>query len=151
MIPPVGHVCLTLLGQNRRIAGGPFDAYAPPAIGVCLEARSIRAGDADILSPVADFQPPSQMQLVEGLARLFALLRARPEDDVYVGCRAGIGRTGTFIASVARMAGIANPVTWTRAHYHPDAVETPAQEACVAGLDVNSVWQAIARATQQDE
>jgi hypothetical protein len=148
VILPVGHVCLTLLGQKRRIFGGPFDAYVPPAIGVCLEARSIRADDADILIPVADFQPPSQVQLVDALVRLVALARARPSEDIYVGCRAGMGRTGTFIASIARLAGIEDAVWWTRANYHPNAVETPAQEACVAALDVQAVWHAIARGTQ---
>ena len=143
MIPPVGRVCLTLLGQNRRIVGGPFDAYMPPAIGVCLEARSARAGDADILIPVADFQPPSQLQLVDGLVRLFTLMRVRPGHDIYLGCRAGIGRTGTFIAAVARVAGIEDAIIWTRTHYHPRAVETRAQEASVAALDVTAVWRAI--------
>ena len=150
MIRPVGLVCLTLLGQHRRILGGPFDAYTPPAIGVCLEARSARASDADILIAVADFQPPSQPQLVDALMRLIELMRMRPTADVYVGCRAGIGRTGTFIASVARMAGITDAVTWTRAHYHPHAVETLAQEACVAALDVDFVWHMISSGTQQN-
>jgi hypothetical protein len=56
---PVGFVELTLCGAVRRISGGPFDAFAPPAIA------------------------------------------------------------------------IAEPIAWVRAHYHPEAVETPAQAEAV--------------------
>ena len=41
-------------------------------------------------------------------------------------CEGGRGRTGTAIACIAQLAGVRpeDAVRWTRAHYHPRAVET---------------------------
>ena len=55
---------------------------------------------------------------------------------VEVACRGGIGRTGTVIACLAVLAGVpaAEAVAWTRAHYHPRAVETPGQRRWVGSF-----------------
>ncbi len=142
-----GQVTLHLLGAERRVAGGPFNAFVPPAIGVCLEVHSRLANLADVLIEVPDFTAPTQAQLVDGLVRTLVLMRAAPQLPVYVGCAAGLGRTGTFIAALARLAGIADPVAWVRANYDRRAVETAAQEAAVAALDVDAVWNAYAAQT----
>jgi hypothetical protein len=139
-----GEVVLPLLGAGRRIVGGPFNAFAAPAIGVCLERHSRLAHLADVLIDVPDFSPPTQAQLHDGLLATLVLMRDAPGLPVYVGCAAGLGRTGTFIAALARLAGIGDAVAWVRAHYDPRAVETPAQEAAVAALDVDAVWAAYA-------
>lgn len=139
-----GQVTLHLLGAERRVAGGPFNAFVPPAIGVCLEVHSRLANLADVLIEVPDFTAPTQAQLVDGLVRTLVLMRAAPQLPVYVGCAAGLGRTGTFIAALARVAGIADPVAWVRANYDRRAVETAAQEEAVAALDVDAVWNAYA-------
>ncbi len=62
-------------------------------------------------------------------ALLEALSRARAGQLVEVGCRGGLGRTGTAIAALAVLDGLAPPaaVHWVRAAYHPRAVETPWQ------------------------
>lgn len=135
-------IALRLLGAERRIIGGPFDGFSGPAIGVCLEARSRMAAAADVLIDVPDYTAPTQAQLTDGLVRTLRLMRDAPDLPVYVGCAAGLGRTGTFIAALARMAGIDDAVAWTRAIYDPRAVETAAQEAAVAALDVDAVWAA---------
>jgi hypothetical protein len=139
-----GAVTLRLLGADRRIMGGPFNGFSPPAIGVCLEVHSRLAHLADVLIDVPDFTPPTQAQLHDGLLRALRRMHAAPDLPVYVGCAAGLGRTGTFIAAMARLAGIEAAVAWTRAHYDARAVETPAQEAAVAALDVAAVWAAYA-------
>ena len=69
-------------------------------------------------------------------------MRDAPDLPVYVGCAAGLGRTGTFLAALARLAGIDDGVAWTRANYDPRAVETAEQAAAVAALDVAGVWAA---------
>jgi protein-tyrosine phosphatase len=97
---------------------------------------------ADVLVDVPDFTAPTQAQLHQGLLETLRLMEAAPGLPVYVGCAAGLGRTGTFIAALARLAGIEGAVAWTRAHYDPRAVETPAQEAAVAALDPAAVWAA---------
>jgi hypothetical protein len=141
-----GEVTLRLLGAPRRIQGGPFNAFVPPAIGVCLERHSRLVHLADVLVDVPDFTAPTQEQLRQGLLETLRLMAAAPALPVYVGCAAGLGRTGTFIASLARLAGIDNAVAWTRAHYDLRAVETPAQEAAVAALDPAVVWDAYGAA-----
>jgi len=140
-----GQVALRLLGAERRILGGRFDDFPGGAIGVCLEVRSCRTARADVLIDVADFAPPTQAQLVDGLARILVLMRDAPHLSVYIGCAAGLGRTGTFIAALARLAGIGDGVAWTRANYHPRAVETRAQADAVAALDVAAVWAAYGK------
>ena len=66
---------------------------------------------------------------------VLGLMVANPDLPVYIGCRAGIGRTGMMIAALAKLAGIADPIAWVRAHYHPDAVETSGQHAVIEALD----------------
>ncbi len=60
--------------------------------------------------------------------------RARDGQRVEVGCSGGHGRTGTALACLAILAGLSpsDAVSWVRAHYCPDAVETADQEAYVA-------------------
>ncbi|HEY8543587.1 MAG TPA: protein-tyrosine phosphatase family protein [Acidimicrobiales bacterium] len=62
--------------------------------------------------------------------------RARRGERVEVGCLGGHGRTGTALAALAVLAGhpADDAVAWARTHYCAQAVETPEQEALVAGL-----------------
>ena len=137
-------VSLRLLGAERRVMGGPFNDFVAPAIGVCLEMRSRLANLADVKIDVPDFTAPTQAQLHQGLLETLRLMADAPALPVYVGCAAGLGRTGTFIAALARLAGIEDGVAWTRANYDRRAVETKEQEAAVAALDVAAVWAAYA-------
>lgn len=130
-----------MLGAARRIAGGPFDSWDGIGVGICLEARSALAGRASLCLDIKDFAPPTQAQFI---AALVAILRSPAEVPVYVGCRAGIGRTGTILAGMAKLAGEADPIGYVRAHYHPEAVETPEQAEAVALLDVSAVRRALA-------
>ncbi len=138
-----GEVVLPLLGLDRRIQGGPFDAWRPPAIGLCLEMRSTQAAFALLTLPIADFHAPSQADLVAGLVALLRAMQAAPDLPAYIGCRAGIGRTGMVIAALAKLAGQPDPVAWVRAHYHPEAVETADQAAAVAALNPADVFAAL--------
>jgi hypothetical protein len=58
-------------------------------------------------------------------------VRARAQDGerVEVSCRGGIGRTGTALAALAVLDGMApsDAVHWVRTAYHRRAVETPWQ------------------------
>jgi protein-tyrosine phosphatase len=60
--------------------------------------------------------------------------RARRGERIEIGCQAGIGRTGTVLACMAVLAGVApaDAVAWVRANYLERAVETRAQEWWVA-------------------
>jgi protein-tyrosine phosphatase len=59
-----------------------------------------------------------------------AFQRASRGERVEVGCRGGLGRTGTVLACMAILAGVpANQaVEWVRTHYDPRAIETTDQE-----------------------
>jgi protein-tyrosine phosphatase len=75
-----------------------------------------------------DFRlPRDRAQAAERIRALHD--RARAGKRVEVACGGGIGRTGTVIACLATLAGhpAAAAVAWTRANYHPRAVETPWQ------------------------
>lgn len=69
------------------------------------------------------------IRLIRGLHE-----RAHAGERVEVACGGGIGRTGTVIACLAILAGLspADALAWTRANYHPRAVETPWQRRWLA-------------------
>ncbi|MBU2670634.1 protein phosphatase [Actinoplanes bogorensis] len=54
-------------------------------------------------------------------------------ERVEIACYGGRGRTGTALACVAILDGVApaEAVAWVREHYHPRAVETPWQRRFV--------------------
>jgi protein-tyrosine phosphatase len=58
---------------------------------------------------------------------------ARDGLRVELSCRGGRGRTGTALACIAQLAGVAasEATVWVREHYHPHAVETPWQRRYV--------------------
>ncbi len=102
--PPDGADLLLALGR------GPL----PP-----WEVRVIRWPDFGL--------PVSTTDAVDALAD--ALRRARAGERVEIACRGGHGRTGTALAALAVLDGLApgQAVGWVRAAYHPRAVETPWQ------------------------
>jgi protein-tyrosine phosphatase len=57
------------------------------------------------------------------------LRRAHDGQVVEVACKGGRGRTGTALAALAVLDGMApgDAVGWVRRSYHPKAVETPVQ------------------------
>lgn len=79
-----------------------------------------------------DFRLPRSSETAVRLIRdLHA--RALRGERVEVACGGGVGRTGTVVACLAVLAGVPaeEAVAWTRAHYHPRAVETPWQKRWV--------------------
>ncbi len=144
-----GAVTLRLLGEDRRITGGPFDCWDGHGIGVCLDPGARLRPSATIYLPVEDYTAPTQEALVAAFAALLAAWR-KGNAVVHVGCRAGFGRTGTFIAALARLAGHDDPVGWTRRNYNGEAVETSAQAAAVMALDPGAVWSAYRTAIGEE-
>jgi protein-tyrosine phosphatase len=111
------------------ITGGPFDAIPDGAFGVCLEPRAAKAWLADVALPIEDFGVPEMGPLKAAVGAVLAQLEADPARPLHVGCKAGIGRTGLFLACLARASGVAgDPIAFVRARYHPDAAETEEQQ-----------------------
>jgi hypothetical protein len=127
---PRGRLPLVLDGREVTVLGGPFEACPPGAFSICLETRAQNAWLADVVLPTEDFGTPDPAALKQAVAAALEALREAPERALYVGCRAGLGRTGLFLACLARAAGVeGDPVSYVRAHYHPEAAETEAQQA----------------------
>ena len=121
---------LPLGGRLISISGGPFDAMPAGARGLCLEADAARIGEAEWRLDVPDYGVPDDAALRAVLTEMLAAMRAAPDGAYHIGCKAGIGRTGTVMACLAIMAGAAegDPVSWLRAAYYQGAIETPGQE-----------------------
>ena len=131
-----GRLELPLDGKLISISGGPFDAMPEGARGLCLEAGAARAAEAEWQLDVPDYGVPDEAGLRAILAQMLEAMRAAPNDAYHIGCKAGIGRTGTVMACLAIMAGAVegDPVAWLRAAYFQGAIETPGQEAFVRGF-----------------
>ena len=131
-----GRLELPLGGQRISISGGPFDAMPAGARGLCLEADAARIREAEWRLDVPDYGVPDEAALRAVLTQVLAAMRAAPDGAYHIGCKAGIGRTGTVMACLAIMAGAVegDPVAWLRAAYHQGAIETPGQEAFVRGF-----------------
>lgn len=100
----------------------------------------------DYSVPTRDFDTPNTETLRRVLFHV--LLQAIDEHRVIgVGCMGGVGRTGLFIAAVAKIAGVDSPITWTRAHYREHAVETEDQRAFVTNLETQDIKRALKYAT----
>ena len=131
-----GRLELPLDGKLISISGGPFDAMPEGARGLCLEAGAARVAEAEWQLDVPDYGVPDEAGLRAVLAQMLEAMRAAPNDAYHIGCKAGIGRTGTVMACLAIMAGAVegDPVAWLRAAYFQGAIETPGQEAFVRGF-----------------
>ena len=111
------------------LAAGPFAALPPDAFGLCLDAGAPNRADAALALDIPDYGLPDPAALRAALDALKAAMAAEPDRLFYIGCRAGLGRSGTVLACLAAELGVAgDPVAWVRRHHDPRAVETPAQE-----------------------
>lgn len=130
-----GTLPLTVAGRAVTITGGPFDAIPDGAFGVCLEMAATKAWLADVALPTPDFGLPEPEALRRAVGAVLAQLEAAPDRPVHVGCRAGVGRTGLFMACLARAAGVdGDALDYVRRHYLPHAAETEAQQAMARGF-----------------
>lgn len=87
-----------------------------------------------------DFQLPSEpADAARKIARVYE--RARAGTHVEVGCHGGVGRTGTALACMAILAGVApeEAVSWVRERFYSGAIDTIEQEEWVVGFpDISS-------------
>lgn len=121
------------------IVGGPYDFYPGPvkAFGVCVRAEPTKK-PIDAHLPIEDFSVPHNPSQVEAVLRqaFRAALRGR---TVYVGCMGGWGRTGLFLALMAKVVGVPDPIGYVRMHYSCRAVETESQMHFVEDFDVTEI------------
>lgn len=134
----LGTLKLPLSGNKfYEVTGGPYVTRPPFMFGVKMAKEIQRPCDVNI--PTLDFQTPPQAEMSEGLRRAVAtILKGKP---VYVGCMAGRGRTGLFLAVLAKAFGIKNPVEYVREHYFAHAVETEEQYEYVMKYQIDADMQ----------
>lgn len=115
---------------ERTIIGGPYMQRYPDHLGIKMAVEIRTPCNIDI--PTRDFDVPKVEDLDKGIrASLIPIARGKP---VYVGCMGGIGRTGLFLAALAKTVGINEPVKYVRANYKPHAVETQQQMEYIAAF-----------------
>ncbi len=132
----VGTLPLLIGRKLYPVKGGPYEAIRTlkgDVFGVKLE-RSAQS-PASITFPIQDFGvPQDHVAFKKALwSTLRAVLSGR---QVFVGCMGGKGRTGLFMACLAKAAGMEHPVQHVRTFYYSGAVETKAQEQFVDSLDL---------------
>jgi hypothetical protein len=120
--------------RARGLRHGPAPDPAPE-LGVYLlghppgatpwEARWIRW---------PDFRLPADREAA--LATLREAHERAATERVEIACGGGVGRTGTALAALAVLSGVApaEAVPWVRRSYHRRAVETPWQRRWVRSL-----------------
>lgn len=121
------------------VFGGPFAKFNPKeeaAYGICL--RETKDARADVWLPIDDFSVPKDDAAVNRALKqvVLAILMGH---NVYAGCMGGWGRTGLFLAILAKATGQADPVGYVRALYTSHAVETDEQKAYVSDFDVTEI------------
>lgn len=121
--------------QNRVLLGGGFWQCPEGAFGVNM-AKELRSSKCSINLGVEDHGAPDFIQAEEAVREVLKVLVFN-EQDVFVGCMGGQGRTGTFLALLAnclRSPG-RNVVDWywgvdyVRTKYRVGAVESRHQMA----------------------
>jgi hypothetical protein len=115
---------------TRVLASGWFERAAgdrTPDFGLYLDPMWTPTWPAEHLD-WPDFGVPKDLTSADEQI-LEAYRRARDGHAVEVACIGGHGRTGTVLACMAVLAGVAPPdaVSWVRQHYCERAVQEPSQ------------------------
>lgn len=150
------------LGTLRtNIAGGPYarkSQHPEYNVGVKMNVESKLPCEIDI--PTRDFDVPSVAVFKRGLVQ--GIMAIAAGNRLYVGCMGGIGRTGLYLAGMAKVMAeykrkmhrpTFDPILYVRQQFIPHAVETKQQEQYIADLDVSAIvewWHYTQRVMQFD-
>lgn len=108
-------------GAKYLIYGGPYARKPRGMFGIRM-AKEINLPAAAVVE-CKDFGTPDPVQTIAALNKcLDLMIEGHP---VYVGCMGGIGRTGTFLALLAKLWQVkGDPIHYVRCNYLVTAVET---------------------------
>lgn len=135
---PDGFMPVKFGSFSGKIWGGPYRNRPTDYFGVKMAGEVQSPCDVDI--PTKDFSTPDPFRLKVGLLSvMLALFDGR---EVYVGCMGGSGRTGLFMAALAKVCNVPDPVAYVRRTYKASAVETREQAAYIEKLDVDGIRMA---------
>lgn len=113
-------------------------------VGVKLAREIDKPCDIDL--PIADYATPSIAAATAALTQCAE--RLGRGEELYVGCYGGFGRTGLFLALMAKASGEVDPVRFIRASYDTSAVETDQQREFVETFPIIPVAEAWSLAAQ---
>lgn len=137
------------------VYGGPFK-QRPDEISVGVKMAKEIKKDCEIDIPTVDFSVPDVAEFKLGL--LEGILHLAKHGELYVGCMGGIGRTGLYMAGLAKImelsgnledgAGreglkIPRSIQYVRTTYKAHAVETDEQINYIKNLDVSGIISAL--------
>jgi hypothetical protein len=139
-----GYLDLPIRGSKYfRVFGGPYRARPEAMVGLKMAVEINSPSDISI--DTEDFDVPAFDALDCGLLKAVQSIAAGY--PLYVGCMGGVGRTGLFLAILAKAWGIPQPVEYVRTQYIPHAVETQRQYKYVTDYYVpRDVVAAVQRA-----
>lgn len=127
------------LPDGRRVRGTglrrPRGEVPAPDFAVYLRGRDPRVTGWEYRwVRWRDFRLPDSTP--DALAALREAHARAASERVEIACGGGVGRTGTALAVLATLSGVApdDAVAWVRAHYHRRAMETRAQRRWVADV-----------------
>ena len=130
-----GTMPIEILGVPSILVGGPYRMKPSHMHGVKM-AVEIDA-PCDVSIPTEDFSVPDKDDLRRGLQKAVHMIL--DGKVLWIGCMGGIGRTGLFLAALAKLQGEDDPVAYVREHYYPHAVETGEQRAYIDSLNVDGL------------
>lgn len=121
------------------IFGGPYHTSLKhqSVFGINLKAESPDE-KCDFYLPIEDYSVPSDPDAVKQAIKE-AIDAAMNSQIIWVGCMGGMGRTGLFLAILAKAMGMPNPIVYVRQNYYHHAVETTDQKLFVENYDVRWV------------
>jgi hypothetical protein len=119
-------------GKYYVVLGGPYMERPEGTVGVLLAKELAGSSDYDVVLPIQDFSVPTRRDLLRVVDEVLDYMLAGRA--VYVGCMGGRGRTGLFLAALAKLWGVRRPVQYVRGKYFSHAVETKEQEAFIRRL-----------------
>lgn len=142
---------------RAEVYGGPY-RKAPASIGgvkvVGVKMAEEIDRECDIDVPTEDYKTPHRITFDRGLRE--AILALMGDMPVYVGCMGGIGRTGLFLAGLAKYFDLSaehvtpesawakeevttGAVGYVRKHYLSHALETKQQQEYIGNILVRSI------------
>lgn len=130
-----GSMPLLINGKVYSVLGGPYKIRPMNQPNLFFVKMAVEINHPfDVSIPTVDFSLPNEKELRDGMFKaLNAMLRGR---QLFVGCMGGVGRTGLFMATLAKAVGVEHPVQYVRRHYLAHAVETKQQFQFVTNFDV---------------
>jgi hypothetical protein len=112
-----------LWGSSYKVFGGRYIDKPVGMLGVKMAMEIKKWAAIDI--PTRDYDVPPVDVMTRGLREGVKLIA--DGEPLYVGCMGGVGRTGLYMAILAKAWGVKDPVKYVRDQYYSHAVETKQQ------------------------